>query len=184
MVPFILACEIGFWLVLLVGLLVRYPLHRPRAGLAVLACVPLVDLLLLIATVIHLRSGAEADATHGLAALYLGFSLAFGHGLIRWADRQFAWRFAGGPRPPKVVRYGAEQVRYEWREFFRLALACGISAALLLGGIVLVGDAERATPLVGWLTVLPRILAIALIWPISTMIWPKKPPTEGRREHR
>ena len=41
----IVACEIGFWVVLAAGLLTRYVLRRPRAGAALLVCVPLVDLV-------------------------------------------------------------------------------------------------------------------------------------------
>lgn len=181
MVGLIIACEIGFWAILLAGLLVRYPLRRPYAGMALLLCVPLVDLVLLGASSIHLRSGAQAEWADGLAALYLGFSLAFGHAMIRWADRQVAWRLGGGPRPPRVKRYGREELLYEWREFLRVVLACGTSAALLLGGIVLVGDPERAAPLVAWLGELPKILLVALIWPMSALVWPRKPPKEGTR---
>lgn len=57
----IVGCEIGFWLALAAGLGLRYPLKRPKAGAVVLACVPLVDLVLLAATVVDLRGGATAD---------------------------------------------------------------------------------------------------------------------------
>src|SRR5687768_1751843 len=77
-IGFIIGCEIAFWVVLAAGLVLRYPLRRPRAGAVVLAGVPLVDLVLLIACAADLQGGATAGARHALAALYLGFSLAFG----------------------------------------------------------------------------------------------------------
>ena len=170
------ACEIGFWVVLLCGLIARYPLRLPRLGAALLACVPLVDLVLLIATVLHLRSGATADFTHGLAAAYIGFSLAFGHGLIRRADARFAHRFAGGPPPPAAPQ-GRAQVRHEWREFGKAALAWAISCGLLGGGILLVSDPARTAALGEWIGRLTIVLAIWLLWPLTYTIWPGKPQT-------
>ena len=43
----IVACEVGFWVVLAAGLLARYALRLPRLGGFLLLCVPLVDLALL-----------------------------------------------------------------------------------------------------------------------------------------
>ncbi|MDI5944050.1 hypothetical protein QLR68_39155, partial [Micromonospora sp. DH15] len=117
LVAVIVGCEIGFWVLLVAGLVARYPLRRPRLGAALLVCVPLVDLVLLAAAALDLRRGATADATHGLAAAYLGFSVAFGHSLIRWADQRFAHRFAGGPPPVRPPRYGWARARHEWREW-------------------------------------------------------------------
>ena len=64
----IIACEIGFWVVILAGLAARYLLGRRRLGAVLMACVPLVDLVLLVATVIDLRRGGQAELVHGLAA--------------------------------------------------------------------------------------------------------------------
>jgi len=108
----IVACETGFWVILLAGLVARYLLRLPRLGLILLACVPLVDVVLLIATVISLRGGETASVTHGLAAVYIGFSVAFGHGMIRRADERFAHRFAGGPPPSKPPKYGRAHAAY------------------------------------------------------------------------
>ncbi|MCF6506523.1 hypothetical protein E9549_03735, partial [Blastococcus sp. MG754426] len=54
----IIACEIGFWVVLAAGLLTRYVLRRPRLGGALLLGVPLVDAVLLVLTAVDLGSGA------------------------------------------------------------------------------------------------------------------------------
>jgi hypothetical protein len=58
-VAVIVACEIGFWVVLAAGLVSRYVLRRRRLSTALLAAVPLVDLVLLVVSVLDLRGGAE-----------------------------------------------------------------------------------------------------------------------------
>src|SRR5690606_40858753 len=97
----IVGCEIGFWVLLVSGLVARYLLRLRRLSTVLLVATPLVDLVLLIASVLDLRRGTVANVTHGLAAAYIGFSIAFGHNMIRWADQRFAHRFAGGPPPWK-----------------------------------------------------------------------------------
>ncbi|WP_198679237.1 hypothetical protein [Thermomonospora amylolytica] len=171
----IVGCEIGFWILLLAGLAARYLLRWRRTSAALLVGVPLVDLVLLIATVIDLRGGATANFTHGLAAAYIGFSVAFGHSMIRWADRRFAHRFAGGPPPVKPPRYGMARARYEWREFGKAVVAWAISCGLLGAAIWLVDDAERTEALLGWIARLTVVLAIWSLWPITYMLWPAKP---------
>ena len=168
LVAVILACEIGFWVVLAAGLVSRYLLGRPRLGAALLVCVPLVDLVLLVATVLDLRRGGTADVTHGLAAAYLGFSVAFGHSVIRSADARFAHRFAGGPPPPKPPRYGAARVRHEWREFGKATLGWAVSCGLLLTACVLCNDSARTAALTSWRSLLTLILAV---WFVSGPLW-------------
>ena len=60
-ITIIVACEIAFWVVLAAGLVARYGLRRRRLGAILLACVPLVDVVLLVATVLDLSRGARAD---------------------------------------------------------------------------------------------------------------------------
>jgi hypothetical protein len=183
----IAGCEIGFWVLLGAGLVTRYLLRRPRLGGLILLCVPLVDLVLFVATVLDLRGGTVANETHGLAAVYIGFSVAFGHRTIRWADERFAHRWAGGPPPGRPPRYGAARTRYEWGFWFRMLLGWLVSCALLLGGIALAGNGgptvdisglavpERTAALWAWIARLTVTLLIALIWPVSYTIWPKQP---------
>ncbi|MGI5329163.1 hypothetical protein [Actinomadura nitritigenes] len=188
LVGIIAACEIGFWVVLAAGLVARYPLRMRRTGAALLLGVPLVDLVLLVATVADLRGGATAGFAHGLAAAYLGYSVAFGHGMVRWADERFAHRFAGGPPPRRKPRYGWARTRYEWVEFGKAAVATAIGCALLLAMIALVGDADRTAALTGWTARLGLVLAIWSLWPITHTLWPSKtkdgaasPPAERAR---
>jgi hypothetical protein len=164
----IVLCEIGFWVVLAAGLAARYLLRRRRLGAVLLAGVPLVDLALLVFTVIDLRSGGRAETVHGLAAVYLGTSIAFGPSLVRWADVRFAHRFAGGPAPAPAPRGGSwARATKEWRDFGRACLAGAISAVLLLGAIALVGDRADTGPLWAWLPKIGIVLAVWLVgWPV------------------
>lgn len=173
-VAFIVACEVGFWVALLAGLVARYPLHRPRLGLVILASVPLIDLVLLIATAINLRSGAIAGVEHGLAAIYIGFSLAYGHRLIGWADVQFAHRFADGPAPVKL--YGAAYTRHCWGDVVRTTLAAVIAGGLTAGLIEWVGEPARTTALQDNYRWLGLVFGIDLLWATSTVIWPRRAP--------
>lgn len=159
--------EIAFWVFIAAGLLTRYALRARRVSTVLLAAVPLVDVVVLVATVLDLAGGAKANFTHGLAAVYLGFSVVFGPGMVRWADVRFAHRFAGGP-PPPPKRRGRERVRHEWREFGKCALACGLAAGLLLAAILVIGTPERVAPLWGWL---PRLGVLTAIWFATGPLW-------------
>ena len=83
----IAGCEIAFWVMLVAGMTVRYLLRWPRTGAVLLAAVPLVDVVLLAASVIDLQRGGEPSFKHSLAAIFLGISVGFGHQTMRWADR-------------------------------------------------------------------------------------------------
>jgi hypothetical protein len=170
----IVAAEIGFWVFLGAGLVARYLLGRRRTGAVLLVMAPLVDLVLLAATTIDIARGATAEFAHGLAAAYIGFSVAFGHSVIRRADARFAHRFAGGPPPPRPPRYGRARARYEWREFGKALLAWTIAAGLLATAIAIVGDADRTQELGGWIVRLTSVLAIWSLWPITHTLWPAK----------
>jgi hypothetical protein len=176
----IVGCEIGFWLVLGAGLLLRYPLGRPRAGGSVLVLAPLVDLVLLVVTVLDLRAGTAAEWMHGLAAAYLGFSVAFGPSAIRWADVRFAHRFAGGPAPDRSDTYGRARAVKEWKIFGLAVLAWLISCALLVGAIALVGAAD-AGPLRGWIARLSGILGIWFVVALTYTVFPKAQPGPAGR---
>jgi hypothetical protein len=165
----IVACEIGFWIVLGAGLLARYGLRRRRLGAVLLLTVPLVDLALLVLTAVDLRSGAEPDLSHGLAALYLGFSVAFGHDLIRWADVRVAHRFAGGPAPQGPPPSGSRaRVRKEWRDFGVGAAGATLSAAVLAGLAAATAPEVDDGPLLGFL---PKLAFVLVVWLLAWPVW-------------
>jgi uncharacterized membrane protein len=98
----IVACEIAFWVAILGGLITRYLLRRPRAGAAMLVAAPVIDVVLLAVVTVDLLGGGTASWHHGLAAIYIGFSVAYGHRMIAWADVRFTHRFVGGPAPERL----------------------------------------------------------------------------------
>ncbi|MBU2670467.1 2TM domain-containing protein [Actinoplanes bogorensis] len=145
MIVAIVACEIGFWVLLVAGLAARYLLKARALSTALLVSVPLVDVALLAFSVVDLRRGGEPTTAHALAAVYLGVSVAFGHQMIRWADQRFAHRFAGGPPPVKPPKGGPEHAAYERRMWLRHLMAYGI-AALILGLFTLLIGADLSEP--------------------------------------
>lgn len=169
----IIACEIGFWVVILAGLIARYPLHRPRLGAALLALVPVIDLVLLALVTVDLLGGATASWHHGLAALYIGVSVAYGRRMIRWADVRFRQRFAGGPPPERPT--GWAYTRRSWGEVLLTLLAVAIAGGLLAAMIAVVDDPARTDALRQWFSILVIILGIDVIYAVSYTIWPKKP---------
>lgn len=165
-------CEIGFWVLLAAGLIARYPLRLRRTGAALLVATPVVDLILLVAAVLDIRRGGEAGVAHGLGAAYLGFSVAFGHSVIRWADQWFAYRFADGPRPVKPPKRGPIRLRHELREWGKCVVACGIGVAVLALLSFVVGSPERTTALwSGWDAWIPKLGGVAAIWFVAGPLW-------------
>lgn len=183
MLILIAACEVGFWLILAMGLGLRYLTPLRRTSSVVLACVPVTDLVLLAATVVHLHSGARPAATDGLAAVYLGVSIAFGPTMLHWADARFAHRFAGAPavKPPK---FGREHARHERRMWLRHLLAFSIGSALLLAGTTLTRDTHQTSMLLSWIPRWGVVLAIDAIWSFSYTFAPRKPKRTTTKEAR
>jgi hypothetical protein len=174
-----IGCEVGFWVFLLGGLAVRYLLGLRRLGAALLVGVPLVDLVLLVVTALDLRAGATARWEHGLAAVYLGTSVAYGHQMITWADRKFARRFAAQPAPvPDQPRFGAAHARRERRGWLRHALAWAVGCGLLLAAIAVVGTPARTAALWGWIGKWTLVLGVDFLWSFSYTVWPRKPKPE------
>lgn len=173
-VAVIIACEIGFWVLVVLGLLARYALRWRRTGAVLLVMTPVVDLVLVSAVVLDLRGGGTATTFHGLAALYLGLSLAYGHQMVRWADVRFAHRFADGPAPVKP--YGREHTKACWSDVVRTAVAVGIAAGVLWLLTALVEDPSRTSSLLGIYPVLGIWIIVDLVWAVSYTIWPRTRP--------
>lgn len=170
----IIACEIGFWVLLALGLACRYLWRRRALSTALLVSVPLLDIVLLAAAVIDMRSGATADWRHGLAAAYLAYSIVFGHRTLKWADAKFHHRFAGGPPPAGPPAGRMARARYEWVMWLRILLAYGIAWGIVAVLGWLVGDPGRTEPLYMFMGQAAKVPLIALIWPVSYTFWPSK----------
>ena len=162
-VTMIVVCEVGFWVLLALGLFSRHVLRRRRLGAVFLYSTPLLELVLLVVAVADLRSGAEAGARHGIAALYIGCTVVFGHRAIRWVDERVEHRFRGGPPPWRPPARGAARIRHEAAEFGRTVLAMGIAAAILGALILVTGDADRTRALSGFFATLGIVTVVSLV---------------------
>ncbi|SOD59408.1 hypothetical protein SAMN06297387_101607 [Streptomyces zhaozhouensis] len=174
MVGLILAAEVAFWLVLAAGLGARYLLRMRRLGGALLLGVPLIDVLLLTATAIDLRGGGEMSTGHSLAVLYLGFTVGWGHYLVRWADGHAAHRVGGAPKPAKPPRYGAARARHEWR-LWRLTLVSvliAVAVAQLLRWYISGPETDEGMAAVQWSAL--RVLGIHAVIALSYTLWPRR----------
>lgn len=174
MALFIIGCEIAFWVFVLAGLTCRYIFRMKKLGAVLLYCTPLIDLVLIAASVMDLRNGATANFTHSLAAIYIGVSVACGHRMIKWADAKFAYRFAGGPKPPARPKYGAAHARYELNGWLLHLLSCAIGCAVLYGMIVIIADSARTGTLLQTIRIWSIILGIDAIISLSYSFWPKQ----------
>ncbi|MFG2954271.1 hypothetical protein ACGF5O_11125 [Streptomyces sp. NPDC048291] len=177
-VALIIACEVGFWVLLALGLATRYLLKRRRTSVVLLLCEPVLELVLFAVTAVDLRNGAHPGWEHGLAALYIGFTVAYGHSTIHWLDGHAAHRLAGAPRPPKPPRYGMARARHEGRLWLRTVLMAAVACALLQGAIQYVGDGDTSS-LRAFQWVALRAAGIHGLIALTYVVWPKKRPASA-----
>lgn len=169
----IVACEIGFWVVILLGLFTRYVLKKNKLGLFFLALTPVIDFVLFIATSLDLYRGATATIAHAIAAVYIGVSLVFGKSLIQWADERFRYYvIKAGPKP--VELFGIEYAVHYFKGWGKHALSYLIGAGLLVGVIIYISDTTRTEAMFEVLKVWTVVLGIDFIIAISNFIWPKR----------
>lgn len=182
----VVACEVAFWVFLAAAVVARYVLRRRRLSTVLLLCEPLLEVVLLVATVGDLLRGSEATWTHGLAALYLGFTVAFGKRTVHAVDGWVAHRFFGGPEPVRPPKHGPVRVRYEWALWLRVLLAWAV-AWVVLGVLLLVasgaGDAaaQQREVLLGWGA---RATVVLVGWLVFGPVWETLTPARREEEPR
>lgn len=182
-VALIIACEVGFWVLLALGLAVRYLLKWRRTSVVLLLCEPLLELVLFVATAVDLKNGAEPGWEHGLAAIYIGYTVAYGHYTIRWLDGHAAYRLGGAPRPPKPPQYGMARARHEGGLWLRTLLGAAVACALLQGAVWYVGDGDTSS-LRSFQWVALRAAGIHGLVALAYLIWPKQPKGEPASSDR
>ena len=180
-VALIVACEAGFWVLLALGLAVRYLLKWRRTSVVLLLCEPVLELVLFAATAVDLKNGAEPGWEHGLAALYIGCTVAYGHYTIRWLDGHAAHRLAGAPRPPRPPRYGMARARHEGALWLRTLLGAAVALALLQAAVWYVGDGDTSS-LRSFQWVALRAAGIHGLIALTYLLWPKRPKDAPGRE--
>lgn len=177
-VTLIVLCEVGFWVLLAAGLALRYVARKPRLGAAVLLCEPLLEVVLLVVTAIDLKNGAAPDWKHGLAAVYIGFTVGLGHSTITWVDARVAHRLAGGPPPVKPPKYGMARAAHEWRTAARWVLAAVTALALLQAAVLYVGGDGDTESLRMWQQTMLWVIGINLVIAGSYTLFPKREPKD------
>lgn len=175
-VTLIVLCEIAFWVLLAAGLALRYVARRPRLGLAVLLCEPVLELVLLVVTAVDLKNGAAPDWKHGLAAVYIGFTVGLGHSTVKWVDARVAHRFAGGPPPVRHPKYGTARAVHEWRVAGRWTAAAVTALALLQAAVWYVGGDGDVASLRSWQRTMLFVIGINLVIAASYTVFPKREP--------
>lgn len=164
----IAGCEIGFWVLVLGGLSLRYLARAEKAGGLVLALVPVLDVVLIIAVAVDLYRGGEVGIGHRLAGIYLGCTIMFGPRMIAWADAKFAHRFDGAPAPSTVPKLGPERTRKEWADFYRWIGAVAIAAAVTGLLSVTVADDSQREQLFG---IFGGLGVVTVIWLLTGPLW-------------
>ncbi|MER5734298.1 hypothetical protein ABT117_01300 [Streptomyces sp. NPDC002262] len=177
-VTMIVVCEVGFWVLLAAGLGARYLLRMPRLGAALLLCEPLLEVLLLVVSAVDLKNGAEPSWRHGLAAIYIGYTVGHGHRTVKWLDAHAAHRFDGAPRP-RPPRYGMARARHEGAVWLGTLIAGSVASVLLLAAIRYVGDAGDTAKLEASIVGVWRAVGIHGLIALSYTVWPKKDPHDG-----
>ncbi|CAL9530529.1 hypothetical protein SUDANB58_04036 [Streptomyces sp. enrichment culture] len=176
-VALVIACEVGFWVLLAAGLAFRYLLGMRRTGMALLLCEPLLEVVLLAVTAADLRNGAEPSWKHGLAAVYIGYTVGHGHRTVKWLDGHAAHRVDGRPLPPP--RYGMARARYEGRVWLGTVVAAAVATGLLRLAMWYVDDPGRTASLESWQYLAWRVAGIHGLVALAYVIWPKKAPEPG-----
>lgn len=176
----ILAAEALFWILVIAGMVARYVFRMPTASKFLLLAVPVVDIALLIAVIIELRSGQPAGIEHQLVGLYLGISIILGPGLIRWCDEKVRNLSSGKKRVPKVQKPFGAKMREELIFLAKWSLAVGV-AFLINQGLMLVAinDAQREALSQASSMPLTSIVLVALFGPGWVLLF-----EEGKKNSR
>lgn len=69
----LIAAELLFWIVIILGLISRYVLRMKQVGLILLAMTPVIDLILIITMSVDLLNGAKATVPHS-SSIYWRFN--------------------------------------------------------------------------------------------------------------
>ncbi|UOQ86893.1 hypothetical protein [Gracilibacillus salinarum] len=169
----IVACEIGFWIFIIAGLVTRYLFNKEKAGLFLLAMTPIVDLVLLVVTSIDVYRGAEITGAHSIAPIYLAISIVYGKSMIRWADERFLYYVKReGPKP--IRRIGMDYAKHSMKGSLQHVLAYLIGGVLLLLMIFYIGKPSETEILWRTLQVWGIVVLIDIVISVTYFISPLK----------
>lgn len=171
----ILICEISFWVFVLLGFCFRYLFKMRRIGATILIFTPIIDFILFIFTITDLKSGTPANFTHGIAAIYIGVSVSFGHTIIKRCDERFAYYFANGSKPVPQPKYGKAYANIERSGWYKHLLAWMIGVGLIIVMILIIKGTSNINSLFNVIKVWTIVLIIDFIISFSYTFWPRTP---------
>ncbi len=168
----VIGSEIGFFVLLMAGLAVRYLMRMPRTGAVLLALSPIGYVVVLIAGAINLARGGTSDIAHVFGAIAIGIVLVSGrhhmHSMDGWVRRRLA-------KEPKPQLYGEEFARKQRTDFYRRAGEWAVVVALLAGGYVLTGfDVLRGGALLSGASFWTVVLVVDFFWSFSYSVFPRQ----------
>ncbi|QUQ68002.1 hypothetical protein [Kutzneria sp. CA-103260] len=175
----VIGSEVGFFVLLLAGLVVRYLVKMPRTGAVLLALSPLGYVAVLIAGAIDLARGGTSDIAHVFGAIVIGIVAVSGrhhlHAMDGWVRRKLA-------KEPKPRLYGAEFARKQRTDFYRRTGEWAVVVVLLAGGYALAGfDVLRGGALLAGIGFWTVVLVVDFIWSFSYTVFPRAVKTDSIR---
>lgn len=173
MIAWIIAAEIAFWIVILIALVCRYRFNKPKLSIFFFALTPVIDLLLILLTAMDLKAGTPASASHGIAAIYIGVSIAYGKTMITWADEKFQQWFLK-IQIEKQRLTGLAKGIHEVKMLGLHVLAYIISTSLLYAMIVFIGQHTDTSSLLQVMKIWGIVLIIDAVISLSYVILPGK----------
>ncbi|MFJ7666159.1 hypothetical protein ACIQXI_03585 [Lysinibacillus sp. NPDC097195] len=173
MIAWIITAEIAFWVVIILGLICRYRLKKPKLSIVFFALTPVIDFLLIVLTVVDLRAGTPASTSHGIAAVYIGVSIAYGKTMIAWADEKFQQWFLKQPTAKKRLTGLAKGI-HEIKMLGLHVIAYAISASFLYAMTVFIGQLADTSSLLQVMKVWGIVLIVDALISFSYIIFPSK----------
>ncbi|MFI9380169.1 hypothetical protein [Kutzneria sp. NPDC052558] len=167
----VIGSEIGFFVLLLAGLAVRYLVKMPKTGAVLLALSPVGYVVVLIVGAVELARGGAADIAHVFGAIIIGIVAVSGrhhlHTMDGWVRRRLA-------KQPKPRLHGREFAHKQRTDFYRRTGEWAVVVALLAGGYALTGfDPARGGQLLGGAWFWTVVLIIDFFWSFSYTVFPR-----------
>ncbi|MFF5994897.1 hypothetical protein AAGS61_09085 [Lysinibacillus sp. KU-BSD001] len=173
MVTWIILAEIAFWIAIIAGLIARYILKKERLSIIFFLLTPIIDFALFMLTAIDLKNGQAATAVHGIAAIYIGVSVAYGKTFIDWADEKFRIWIVKQPNTKERLVGRAKGV-HEVKLWMRHIVAYAVGGVLLWAMIQYIGQAGDTTTLQQMLKVWGLVVLIDGAISISYVVLPER----------
>ncbi|MBK3493897.1 hypothetical protein JFL43_03295 [Viridibacillus sp. YIM B01967] len=176
MIVWIITAEIAFWIAIMAALFSRYILKKLKLSTFLFILVPLIDLALIVFTIMDLRNGAIASSAHGISAIYIGVSIAYGKTMITWADEKFQVWFLKinlNKKPLTGVAKGMKELKL----FGQHIIAYLLGSSMLWLMITIVGHQEDTTALEQVWKIWSLVLLIDGVISLSYILFPTKKKT-------